>query len=105
MTGLSGPFVANSGRQLETAGHMGIPSNAQAITGNLTITQPTRPGHLALTPNPVNNPPTSTLNFPAPDTRANGITEPLGSGNISIWFKAANGATVHAILDATGYFR
>jgi len=105
MTGLEGPFVAKSSRTLETAGHLGIPPDAQAITGNLTVTQPTRPGHLALTPNPANNPLTSTLNFPAADTRANGITQPLGSGNISIWFEAANGATVHAILDATGYFR
>jgi hypothetical protein len=106
MTGLSGRFQANSSRALDTAAHLAIPPDAAAVTGNLTVTQATRAGHLALTPDPANNPSTSTVNFPAGDTRANGITQRLNaSGDISIWFKATSGGTVHAILDVTGYFR
>lgn len=64
-------------------------------------------GYLALTPDPVIDPPTSTLNFPLGDTRANGITQPInGSGEMSIWFDAAlDDARVHAILDVTGCYR
>jgi hypothetical protein len=106
MTGLSGRFFANTFRNLRVAGFQGVPWDAKAITGNLTVTQPTKPGHLALTPTTVIDPPTSTINFPAGDTRANGVTERAGGpGDIWFYFKAAGGGTVHAILDITGYFR
>jgi hypothetical protein len=106
LTGLTGKFNANTSRVLDTAGFMGVPTSAEAITGNLTVTQPNKAGHLALTPDVIPNPPTSTLNFPASDTRANGVTQPLNSsGDIAIYFKAAAGGTVHAILDVSGYFR
>lgn len=64
-------------------------------------------GYLALTPDPVIDPLTSTLNFPFGDTRANGITQPINAtGDMSIWFDAAFAdGRVHAILDVTGYFR
>jgi hypothetical protein len=106
LTGLTGKFNANTSRVLDTAGFMGVPTSAEAITGNLTVTQPSKAGHLALTPNVIQDPPTSTLNFPISDTRANGITQPLNaSGDMAIYYKAAAGGTVHAILDVTGYFR
>jgi hypothetical protein len=107
MTGLTGRFQANSSRTLDTAAHLGIPPDAAAVTGNLTVTKPTRAGYLALTPEPAIDPLTSTLNFPLGDTRANGITQTInGSGDMSIWFDAAAGdGRVHAILDVTGYFR
>jgi hypothetical protein len=107
LTGLTGRFQAKSSRTLDTAAHLGIPPDAAAVTGNLTVTQPTRAGYLALTPDPAIDPPTSTLNFPLGDTRANGITQTInGSGDMSIWFGAAlNDGRVHAILDVTGYFR
>ena len=57
-----------------------IPAAAIAVTGNLTVTGQTAPGYLALTRSPRPSPATSTLNFPAGDTRANGVTVPLGPG-------------------------
>jgi hypothetical protein len=107
MTGLTGRFQANTSRTLDTAAHLGIPPEATAVTGNLTVTKPTRPGYLALTPEPAVDPPTSTLNFPLGDTRANGITQTINaSGDMSIWFDAAlDDGRTHAILDVTGYFR
>jgi len=107
MTGLTGRFQANSSRTLDTAAHLGIPPEATAVTGNLTVTKPTRAGYLALTPEAAVDPSTSTLNFPLGDTRANGITQTINaSGDMSIWFDAAAAdGRVHAILDVTGYFR
>jgi hypothetical protein len=104
-TGLSGPFSANVARSLQIAGVSGIPADAVAITGNLTVTNQTAAGYLAVTQVPNNNPSTSTLNFPAGDNRANNVTSPLSTqGQLSVVYKAANGKSAHVILDVTGYF-
>jgi hypothetical protein len=102
--GLSGVFQPNVPRRLDVAGTNGIPANAEAITGNLTVVGQTRAGYLSITPNSTANPTTSMLNFPLGDVRANGVTVPLnGSGNLWIVYKASGGST-HVILDVTGYF-
>jgi hypothetical protein len=50
-------------------------------------------------------PPSSTLNFPLGDVRANGLTADLNaSGDLSITYTAVAGATTHALLDITGYY-
>ena len=104
-TGLAGTFVDSVPRTLQIAGTHGIPSNATAITGNLTVTQQSLGGYLAVTKDPTANPATSTLNFPVSDNRANGVFAPLnGSGALSIVYKAKAGAQTHVLLDVTGYF-
>ena len=55
-----------------------IPTNAVAVTGNLTVTGQTKAGYIVLAP--AAGGATSTLNFPVGDTRANGVTVALGSG-------------------------
>jgi PKD repeat protein len=103
--GLVGAFQAKVPRTLNIAGANGIPANAVAITGNLTVVGQARAGYLSITKNPTANPTTSILNFPAGDTRANGVTVPLnGTGDISIVYMASGGST-HVLLDVTGYFR
>ncbi|HEY7590709.1 MAG TPA: hypothetical protein VH723_06935 [Candidatus Limnocylindrales bacterium] len=104
--GVDGPLTFDSFDNLQTGGHFGVPTDAEAVTGNLTITQPNKPGHITLLPDPpAGTPGTSTLNFPASDTRANGITQPINAGdNMSVWFDSTSGGTVQAILDVTGYF-
>lgn len=103
--GLSGPFLPNAPRKLTIAGSHGIPADAVAITGNLTVVGQTRAGYLSVTSESVVNPQTSTLNFPMGDTRANGVSVPLnGTGGLWIVFKASGGAT-NVILDVTGYYR
>jgi hypothetical protein len=72
-TGLSGTFSSGVARTLAVRGVGGVPSDAVAVTGNLTVTQQTSPGFVALTPAPTNSPTTSTLNFPLGDNRANGV--------------------------------
>ena len=55
-----------------------IPTNAVAVTGNLTVTGQTKAGYIVLAP--AAGGATSTLNFPVGDTRANGVTVALGTG-------------------------
>ena len=103
--GLSGVFQANVPRTVDIAGRLGIPANAVAITGNLTIVGQTQGGYAAVTPNPNPNPPTASLNFPLGDNRGNNLTSPLNStGDVSIVYKASPGKTAHFVLDVTGYF-
>ena len=94
-----------SPRTLHDHGHERRAGGATAITGNLTVTQQSAAGFLAITKDPTADPATSTLNFPVSDNRANGVFAPLdGIGALSIVYKATAGAHTHVILDVTGYF-
>ncbi|MFI5199920.1 MAG: hypothetical protein ACHQXL_06060, partial [Candidatus Limnocylindrales bacterium] len=98
-------FSANVARTLAIAGHWGVPADAGAITGNLTVTGQTAAGYVSMTPDPTNSPLTSTLNFPRTDVRANGLFGPLnGSGDASFVYKTGSGK-VQLILDLSGYFK
>ncbi len=104
--GLSG-IQSTTPRSTVVAGHFAVPSTAVAITGNLTITGQTAAGRVALTDVSNAAPTTSTINFPLGDTRANGVTVPLGSGTGELWFvyQASTGKGTQLILDITGYFQ
>ena len=103
--GLSGPFLANAARTLVVEPYQGVPGNATAITGNLTVVGQTRAGYVSMTTTATNDPKTSTINFPLGDTRANGVTGPLSDpGSVAFVYKASGGQT-NLILDITGYFR
>jgi hypothetical protein len=82
-----------------------IPSNAVAVTGNLTVAGSSARGYFALTPtSPATLPPkTSTLNFPARDNRANGVTVRLGSGLLWVTYQGTGG-NADVVFDVTGYF-
>ena len=107
-TGLSSSLVAHVAQTFIVTGKAGIPSDAIAVTGNLTVTGQTAKGFFALTRTPLSSPSTSTLNFPLGDTRANGVTAPLGTdgthGTLSITYSAPGGNTAQVIFDVTGYF-
>jgi hypothetical protein len=77
------------------------------VTGNLTVTGQTSNGYLYIGPVAMNNPTSSTLNFPAGDDRANAVTVALSAtGTLSITFVApSSGPTAHAIFDVTGYYQ
>ena len=81
--GLASGLTANVARTFPVTGQSAdptknIPSDAIAVTGNLTVTGQTAPGYFALSPVATNSPTTSTLNFPLADIRANGVTVPPG---------------------------
>jgi hypothetical protein len=103
--GLSGALVSHKARTFKVTG-AAVPWNATAVTGNLTVTQQGSAGFLYVGPSPMDNPTSSTLNFPMGDDRANGVTVALGPGGVlSVTFAAPTlGPTAHAIFDVTGYF-
>jgi hypothetical protein len=105
-TGLSGAFSVHSARELAVAGHGGVPSNAIAVTGNLTVTAQTSNGFLYVGPAQADSPTSSNLNFPVGDDRANAVTVQLGAdGGLWITFVAPTyGQSAAVIFDVTGYF-
>jgi glucose/arabinose dehydrogenase len=105
-TGLNGPFVSGSARVLYVVPGASVPADATAVTGNLTVVQPTSAGYVAMTAQPTGSPTTSSVNLPAGDTRANGVTGPLTTtGTVGLTFVGGGGARSNVILDVTGYFR
>ena len=105
-TGSLAKFKANIAQTLVVGTPTGpIPETATAVTGNLAIVKPTKAGFASVTKDPTNIPATSTINFPAGATMANGVFAPLDANHaLSIVYRAASGATTDVVLDVTGYF-
>jgi hypothetical protein len=104
--GLSGYFWSHQARTFQVTGMGGVPGNATAVVGNLTVTQQTSLGYLQIGPVAMNWPSTSTLNFPVADNRANAVTVTLGAGGTdSVTYAASDlRATTHVVFDVAGYF-
>ncbi|HEU4841907.1 MAG TPA: hypothetical protein VFT09_10700, partial [Ilumatobacteraceae bacterium] len=91
--------------RFQVAGRGGVPGDAIAVTGNLTVVGQTASGYVTLGPIVGPSPSTSTINIPKGDVRANGVVVALDrSGRLEAVYKAAAGATNHLVLDVTGYF-
>jgi hypothetical protein len=106
LTQLFGQFTSSTPRTLVTGGHFGVPADALAVTGNLTVVGQTKAGYVSITKTPVATPLVSTINFPLGDVRANGVTVPLNAANdMALVYKATSGAKTHLILDLTGFFK
>lgn len=103
--GLSGAFSAGTARSFPIAGMVpGVPPNAIAVTGNLTVTQATVAGFVRFGSSVTGI--SSTINFKAGDDRANGVTLALDAdGRLNGLYVTASGkGKVHLIFDLTGYF-
>ena len=102
--GLSGAFASGKTRSLAFAGVNGVPSNAIAVTGNLTVTQATVAGYVRFGSSTAGT--SSTINFKAGDTKANGVTLGLAAdGSLSgLYYTSSGKGSVHLIFDLTGYF-
>ena len=61
--GLAGALAANVGQSFPVAGEGGVPWCATAVTGNLTVVNPTAGWAVYLGPNQTNTPTTSAINF------------------------------------------
>ncbi len=104
-TGLTDSFRTGVSRAFQVAGLGSVPSDAVAITANLTVVGQTSAGYVSLGPVRNDAPTTSTLNFPSGDVRANGVTVPLSAtGSLAATFMGSPGARTHLVLDVTGYF-
>ena len=105
--GISGRIPANAAKTFNVAGvsGTGIPTNAVAVTGNVTVVNPSNGWAVYLGPNPVNSPTTSAINFKAGETAGNGLTVALStSGTLSATFISSGGSSTDLVFDVTGYF-
>jgi hypothetical protein len=102
------PIAARGKRTVTLTGYpCGIPATAKAVSANLTLTQTTAPGSLAIVASDAAGPTTtSNLSFRAGQTRANNTMLLLaqdGSGTVRV--ENGSAGTLHAILDVNGYFQ
>jgi hypothetical protein len=103
--GVTGIFNASTPKTFQVSGVGTIPADAIAVTGNVTVVGQTAAGYVSITTTATATPRSSTLNFPAGDTRANNLTASLASnGKLSAVYKAAAGKKAHVLFDVTGYF-
>jgi RHS repeat-associated protein len=103
-----GPALgAGQPRAFPLVGRCGIPATARAIVANLTVVAPTAAGNVRAYPGGIPAPTASVINFPADIVRANnailGIQQD-GTGTLILQAGQPAGATVHVLLDVTGYF-
>ncbi len=106
--GASSPLSSGVPRSLMIVGLYGIPVGATAITGTLTVANPTHSGDVALTP--VRPPETATavssLDSTTTDSRATTVTTSLGADGM-LWATFDTGRlsdTIDIIFDLAGYF-
>jgi subtilase family serine protease len=103
--GLSAKLSANTPATFQITGREGIPSNATAVTGNVTVVNPTSSWAVYLGPDPVANPGSSTINFNGGDIKANGVTVALSAtGSLSATYMSFAGNTTDLVFDVTGFF-
>ena len=111
--GLSGKFKTGVVRTLSVAGVKAqgwssalVPAGATAVTGNLTVTNPTTAGFASLGPTMVSLPKTSTINVKAAGQNvANGVTVALNAGKLqAVWHGSTSSSTADLLFDVTGYF-
>jgi hypothetical protein len=103
--GLSGAFGSGVARTFQVTGRGGVPAGAVAVSGTLTVTGQATAGWVYLGPIPLATPTSSTLNAPAADTRATGVTVALGSGgSLSATWISGGGGAAHLVFDVGGAF-
>jgi uncharacterized repeat protein (TIGR01451 family) len=100
-----GPALAGGvERVFSLAGRCGIPAEADAVSVNLAVTQPSAAGNVRLYPAMTETPTVSFLNFSAGQTRGNNAVVALGAGGgLAVKVLPAVVGT-HFILDVNGYF-
>ena len=109
--GLAGKFKTGVVRSFNVAGVVGlgwisadVPSNAVAVTGNVTVTNATSNGYVSVGPTMVSVPKTSTVNTVKGRNRANGVTVSLNAGKLQAVWVGTSGSSADVIFDVTGYF-
>ena len=86
-------------------GRGGVPANAVAVTGNVTVVNATNGWAIYVGPDPLIKPPASTMNFAKGQIRANSMTVALSSkGTLSATFLSSSGSTTDLVFDVTGYY-
>jgi hypothetical protein len=84
-------------------GTCGVPSGANAVSLNVTVTEPSATGNLRVYAAGAPAPTASTLNYVAGQTKANNAVAPLSAGG-QIAVLCSPVGTAHVIVDVNGYF-
>jgi glucose/arabinose dehydrogenase len=95
---------AGADRVFTVAGQCEIPPTATVVSANLTVSEPTGPGHLVVLPSTGGPNEPSSINFGAGQTRANNAMLTLGPGGTIVVRTGMAVGGVHFILDVNGYF-
>ncbi len=96
------PWGAGQSRDVTVAGTAGVPSNADAVVLNVTVTDTAASSYLSVWPAGEARPLVSSLNWTRGQTTPNAVTVKVGaSGKVSIYNL---GGTVDVIVDVVGYF-
>jgi hypothetical protein len=94
-----GPAVAAGGQRIVVAtGRCSIPASAKAVSLNVTAVTPSAPGNVSFFPG------TSALNFATGKTRANNAIVSVTSSGGTLAFRNSSAASVHVVIDVSGYF-
>ncbi len=96
------PVAANGTLDLLIAGRNGIPSDATAVSVNITVTASKAVGYIAAYPTG-SVAGSSTLNFMPHQTVPNAAIVSIGTGG-SITLRNGSTGTSHLIVDVTGYY-
>ncbi|MBK8594690.1 MAG: RHS repeat protein [Holophagales bacterium] len=99
-----GPALVSGGTRTFTIwGQCGIPTNATAVTMNVTVPGAGSDGSLKIFPSDVSQPNATVISFMAGKTRANNSIGKLSaSGQVNVFNSSP--VDTHAILDVSGYF-
>ena len=99
------PLTAGNLTRLGVAARCGVSPSARAVAVNITVTQPSNPGHFRLFPDATAVPLASTINFGSGQTRANNAILALSPfGDLAVLPVYSTGGTAHLVLDTVGYF-
>ena len=104
-TGAYGPpsLAANTPRSFPLFGQCGIPTDATAVSLNITVTNTQGPGDLRVYPQGAVTPPlVSTLNYVGAQTVANAAAVPLGTGGGITVFPDVSGTDL--VIDVNGFY-
>jgi hypothetical protein len=102
--GLGLPLSSGETRSVQVAGVCGLPQTTEAIAANVTAVTPTASGWLNLYRQDSPPPSTSVVSYRSGKTRAtNALVSVSTDGRVSIY--NGGGASVHVLVDVTGYFQ
>ena len=103
--GLAGPLAADRAAPVTLAGRGGIPATGvSAVVVNVTATQPTAPGNLAVHPAGSAAPGVSNVNFVAGQSVPNLVVVPVGADGRVVVANNSTGST-QVLADVAGWFR
>jgi len=107
-TRTDGPALSDGvPREVAFHGACSVPATARALAANVTVTQPTLPGHVSVYPADAASTGTSVVHFVAGKTRASNVIIKLsddGTGRARLEATIPGAGSVHVIVDVSGYF-